>query len=246
MSRDLRIKNGRRITSLYRLNHGNLVSPAPDAAGGDISVFDSTKYDLKNGKITPPAPDAAGGDFPPAPDAADSNFPPAPNVISTGTKRHFPPAPDAGNSSGRDSTEDLKKKPLSGKPDDAAEIFDYWRTVHSKPQSTFTEKRKKLVIARLKKYRPDQIRQAIDGCKLSPHHQGFNDRGTMYVDLTLICRDDTYLEQFIDLYDQFKDDDKPNTNTAANRGNAPRDGKFAHVGTVDYSDFEHISFEVPH
>jgi len=79
------------------------------------------------------------------------------------------------------------------------EIFQYWRMVMGKgPRVQKTKERVSRVKARLKKYTPEEIKQAIDGCKRSAHHQGQNDTGTIYDDLELICRTDTKLEKFIE------------------------------------------------
>lgn len=77
-------------------------------------------------------------------------------------------------------------------------LFAYWQEVMGKPNSILTDKREKAVKAILKTgYTVDQVKQAIDGCKRSPFHQGVNERRTVYDDLALICRDGEHLEQFI-------------------------------------------------
>ncbi len=81
----------------------------------------------------------------------------------------------------------------------AEKVFQYWKTICGKgDRTTFTDKRKKAVINRLKKYSVKDIFDAIDGCKRSPHHVGLNDTGTVYDDLELICRSDTHVERFIE------------------------------------------------
>lgn len=91
------------------------------------------------------------------------------------------------------------KKPKSGKfGTEAREIFEYWQNMLNHPKSTFTPERKRLVIARLEQgYSADDLKKAIDGCCKSPHHMGLNDTGTVYDDLTLICRSGSKIEQFI-------------------------------------------------
>lgn len=85
---------------------------------------------------------------------------------------------------------------MSASADDVFEIFNYWVSVMGKTtQTKFTAERKKKVEARLANYTVNDIKEAIDGCKRSPHHQGAN--GTVYDDLELICRNDTKLEMFI-------------------------------------------------
>lgn len=82
--------------------------------------------------------------------------------------------------------------------DQVKEVFDHWITTMGKTsQAKLTDKRKKCVEARLKEgYTVNQIKKAIEGCAKSPHHMGQNDSGTVYDDLTLICRTGDKLEQF--------------------------------------------------
>lgn len=77
-------------------------------------------------------------------------------------------------------------------------VFDHWIAVMNKPRARLTKERKAKVIARLKDYSIDDLKQAIDGCARSPHHMGQNDTGTIYDDLELICRDGKHVEQFRD------------------------------------------------
>ena len=82
---------------------------------------------------------------------------------------------------------------------DVISIFDYWSSVMGKTSSTrLTDKRKAKIKQRLKNYTVDDIKKAIDGCSKSSHHMGGNDSGTVYDDLTLICRSDDDLERFRD------------------------------------------------
>jgi hypothetical protein len=78
------------------------------------------------------------------------------------------------------------------------QIFTYWREAMNKTSmAKLTDKRKKSIQARLREgYSVDQIKQAINGCAQSPYHMGRNDSGTVYDDLTLICRSGDKLEQF--------------------------------------------------
>lgn len=87
-----------------------------------------------------------------------------------------------------------------------SKVFDYWTLKFSKPpQTKFTNDRKAKVMARLKEgYSMEDICKAIDGCANSPHHMGKNDTGTVYNDLTLICRTGSKLEQFMAMADQKK------------------------------------------
>jgi hypothetical protein len=77
-------------------------------------------------------------------------------------------------------------------------IFDYW-VLQTKQDARvrFTDQRKSKVIARLAKYTEEEIKQAIRGCTRSKHHRGDNEDGRRWMDLELICRNDTKLEQFM-------------------------------------------------
>jgi hypothetical protein len=81
----------------------------------------------------------------------------------------------------------------------ALEVFEHWVRVFNKnARSVFKGKRAANVRARLKdKYTVDQLKTAVEGCKLSPHHQGQNPEGTVYDDLELICRDPSKVDRFI-------------------------------------------------
>ena len=91
------------------------------------------------------------------------------------------------------------KNTMSGKPDDVQKIFDYWKSRMGKSgNSKLTKDRRAKIKSRLSEgYTPQQICQAIDGCASSTYHMGQNDQGTVYDDLTLICRNGSKLEWFI-------------------------------------------------
>lgn len=99
----------------------------------------------------------------------------------------------------RESRVEQKKDTSPPAPDSAYSIFEYWRDVMGKGLRTKpTKGRIGKIQARLKEgYSAEEIRQAIDGCAKSPHHMGQNDTGTVYDDLTLICRSGEKLEYFI-------------------------------------------------
>lgn len=61
----------------------------------------------------------------------------------------------------------------------------------------------KLIKARLEKdgFTVMDLCDAIDGCRVSPHHQGVNDTGTCYDSLELIVRDVKHVQQFIEHYE---------------------------------------------
>ena len=77
-------------------------------------------------------------------------------------------------------------------------IFDYWvETMGKTAANKLTAGRRKCISARLKEgYTVDQIKLAITGCARSPHHMGQNSEGTIYDDITLICRNGENIERF--------------------------------------------------
>jgi hypothetical protein len=89
-------------------------------------------------------------------------------------------------------------QPTAPPSDHVLSVFDHWRAVMGHPASKLTPKRRRLVIQRLRDgYTVDQLRSAIDGCRLDPHNMGHNDRNTVYDDLELICRDGEHVERFM-------------------------------------------------
>lgn len=78
------------------------------------------------------------------------------------------------------------------------EIFDHWRKVMGKGDGAkLTAGRRKAILGRLGDgYKIHDLLRAIDGCKASEFHQGKNDTGTVYDDLTLICRSGEKVEFF--------------------------------------------------
>ena len=89
---------------------------------------------------------------------------------------------------------------LSPKVDHAIEVFNHWVLVMQKTGATkLTADRKKPIMARLKEgYSVDDLKQAINGCSVTPHNMGINDRNTKYNGLELICKNGANLERFIE------------------------------------------------
>jgi len=97
-----------------------------------------------------------------------------------------------------DTDTDNKKIKKNKYSDSVVSIFNYWKKVHNHSRSKLDDKRKKLIISRLKEgYNLDDLKKAIDGCKHSPYHQGQNDGNTVYDNITLILRDADNVDRFI-------------------------------------------------
>jgi len=97
-------------------------------------------------------------------------------------------------------TSNQEEQGKSAKANPAFEIFKYWCEVMKKNPATtkLTPKREKAIKARLKDgYTTEQIKQAIDGCRLDPFSMGQNDRQKPFNDIELICRTGEKLESFL-------------------------------------------------
>ena len=82
--------------------------------------------------------------------------------------------------------------------DDATAVFEHWRSVMGKSKRTVLDNnRKRLIKKALSSYSLNDVKAAITGCSLSPHHMGRNDRNTVYNGLDLILRNAEKIEQFI-------------------------------------------------
>lgn len=104
------------------------------------------------------------------------------------------------NSNARQKSEEQKTETSTSTdlvaPAGAQDVFDYWASKTNHRSSKFTPKRRRLVQMRLKEYGADRLLAAIDGCVLSPFHQGENDRHKRFDDIALICRDGEHVEDF--------------------------------------------------
>lgn len=105
---------------------------------------------------------------------------------------------------------EFPKTEIATERDPVTEIFDYWKSVMAHPNAKLHDDRRRVVKARLKDgFTVDEIKLAIDGCKLSPHHQGLNDRQTVYDDLELICRKPSQIEKFINFTENSQKPNQP-------------------------------------
>lgn len=90
------------------------------------------------------------------------------------------------------------------KEEDVRAVHDHWVSVMGKRATeTIRPERRTKILARLREgFSVEQLKHAIDGCKASPFHSGKNDKGTVYNDIGLICRNGSKVEAFLDLYAQ--------------------------------------------
>lgn len=98
---------------------------------------------------------------------------------------------------------DLKLEPKSEARESDPRVpalFAWWQQKMGKPQAKLTPERSRAIAARLREgYSEHQIKVAIAACSSSDHHMGKNDSKTEYNDLTLICRNGSKLEWFMEM-----------------------------------------------
>jgi hypothetical protein len=103
----------------------------------------------------------------------------------------------------RDATGSGRVRPKS----EVETVFDYWKRRTGHPDAKLTREREMKIRARLDEgYSLDELQEAIEGCRGSPFHQGDNDRGHRYDDITLICRSGSKVEQFIEMARENRDE----------------------------------------
>lgn len=91
---------------------------------------------------------------------------------------------------------------LKAKPQTEAEViegvFAYWQKTMDSPKSMLDDKRRKRIRDALKMgYSPRDLCRAIQGCSLTPHNQGKNDRGQPYLGIHVCLKDADQIDRFI-------------------------------------------------
>jgi hypothetical protein len=78
------------------------------------------------------------------------------------------------------------------------DIFDFWKQSSNHPRARMDDKRARYIRRALDwGYEPADLKLAIYGCCTSPWHNGQNERGGVYTDLTLILRDGDHIDRFM-------------------------------------------------
>lgn len=75
-----------------------------------------------------------------------------------------------------------------------AGVFEHWIHVHGKARAKLDTKREQLIRGRLKEFGADALKASISGYKISPWHQGQNDRKKKFDDIELMMRDAKHVE----------------------------------------------------
>ena len=106
---------------------------------------------------------------------------------------------DIGNSKALVATElGLASKQADPSAGAVNRIFGYWQLISGHNKARLTAKRKRRITDRLREgYTEEELQAAIAGNKADAFHQGDNDRGTVFDDIELICRDGEHVEKFI-------------------------------------------------
>ncbi|MGF6994625.1 hypothetical protein [Paraburkholderia sp. GAS32] len=78
------------------------------------------------------------------------------------------------------------------------EIFSYWQERMSKPRAKLDDKRRRAIRKAMEwGYAPRDLCRAIQGCSLTPHNMGQNERGEKYDGLELILRNADQIDRFM-------------------------------------------------
>lgn len=77
------------------------------------------------------------------------------------------------------------------------QVFENWKTVMGYLEAHLDPKRQKLIGNALRwGYSVEALCEAIQGCALTPHNQGHNDRGERYDSLKIILRSADQIDRF--------------------------------------------------
>ncbi len=88
--------------------------------------------------------------------------------------------------------------PIKTQPANTEEIFNYWQSVMKHPRAKLDSKRQRRIAQALKLgYSVEELKQAINGCALTPYNMGRNDQNQRYDDIELILRDASHIDRFI-------------------------------------------------
>lgn len=78
------------------------------------------------------------------------------------------------------------------------QVFEHWQSIMNHTGAKFDRKREQVINNALSLgYSVDDLKQAIDGCKRTPHNMGKNDRGQVYDAVSLILRGADHIERFM-------------------------------------------------
>lgn len=78
-------------------------------------------------------------------------------------------------------------------------VFGAWCRSTNKRGAVLDQKRRKFIKAALGMFPIEDVVDAVDGWRHSPHHRGENERNTVYNEIPLLLRDAGQIEKFRDL-----------------------------------------------
>lgn len=114
--------------------------------------------------------------------------------------RRVTPRGDNDDKKKRESEREKKIPPVVPQEGDEYAVFQYWTQVMGHPKAKWDNSRRTKIRARLDDgFSVDDLKQAIDGCKASPHHMGENETYTVYDGIDLIFRNASKTEWFMEL-----------------------------------------------
>lgn len=113
------------------------------------------------------------------------------------------------------------EKPHAWRGADVDRVVEHYRSKH--PRSKPGDVERKAIIARFKEgWSADELIEAIEGCHVTPHNIGENDRGEDYLGLGLIMRKSDQVQRFIGNWQKYQRGElgaktRPKNQTAAER-----------------------------
>lgn len=121
---------------------------------------------------------------------------------NTKAKQKVSKTPSSSSSSSSTDTKDIVGQQPDGEgasvSDDIEKIFEYWRKCMESPKSKLDDKRRGVIRRALKAgYSPRDLCRAIQGCALTPHNQGVNDRGQKYLGIHVCLKDADQIDRFM-------------------------------------------------
>jgi hypothetical protein len=94
----------------------------------------------------------------------------------------------------------IRRAPAAQRQSDVEAVFNYWKDRTAHPEAKLTREREMKIRGRLEEgYTVEVLQEAVEGCRGSSFHQGDNERGHRYDDITLICRSGSKVEQFAEM-----------------------------------------------
>jgi uncharacterized protein YdaU (DUF1376 family) len=98
---------------------------------------------------------------------------------------------------GETALPDPVHSPIIVPRDAVRQVFGHWQDVMQSPRSKLDAKRETAIRRALTQFTPEELCKAINGCAVTPHNMGLNERSEKYNDIELICRNAGNVERFM-------------------------------------------------